>query len=482
MKLSLGLVALLTVAIPVLAEESDTWETEAPRLDEEALLNVVSASDQVPVMSNAKPANNQILRYVPLPKRTIDRDNNFLVPQKSVSLHYTEDYTEDNHMDVTDDGHMDVNHIMKYPTILLEQIASIIKVECTAGSVAVTFDDTGVFEEAQSVWNSKRDEIIVLVTNNAGDCNSEHERGFFLATNVEFNLSTLVATATSTRADLATIADYTEIAFGHITAAAPDATAKRAKVSVDMIHSTLSLPENTLLYKDSYVTTVAENVSFTSQVTFSGSLKYNWFRRQLKELYFDIDAGFTVDLALSSSVQAASETTFTYDLPPLYYGLVVPGVLELGPMLQFTTGAEISTSGAATLSTDLQISHVSGKIHIDVLASGKTTVSGGTPTSSFNSMAAVTFMISARLFGKLIDLSGGTTATTKFNNKFDSTSSIGADLDDRNTTTNADAKCNNGLGVESDFAFAIDAFAPRWYSANIYQLSMPLLDKCYLGE
>ena len=47
---------------------------------------------------------------------------------------------------------MVVNNTMKYPTVVLEDIASIINVDCTADSVAVTFNDTTTFEKAQSAW------------------------------------------------------------------------------------------------------------------------------------------------------------------------------------------------------------------------------------------------------------------------------------------------------------------------------------------
>ncbi|KAK6583213.1 hypothetical protein PZA11_004289 [Diplocarpon coronariae] len=126
MKSFLGLVALLTMAILVLAKEVDAWENDISILDEEAL-------------------HTMPLLYVPLPKRGIERgDDSSLLPKKDVSLHYEQDYA--------DNSHMDVNYKMKYPTILLEEIASITKVDCTADSVTVTFNDTTVFAKAQSIW------------------------------------------------------------------------------------------------------------------------------------------------------------------------------------------------------------------------------------------------------------------------------------------------------------------------------------------
>lgn len=147
------------------------------------------------------------------------------------------------------------------------------------------------------------------------------------------------------------------------------------------INPTLSLAENTVLFEyDPYVTITADNASFTSDITFSGYLKYNWLLWKLEDLYFDIDAGFTADLALSLAVQAAYNTSFTYAPASLYYGVSVPGILELGPMLQFSVGTELSASAAAKLSTELKVGLDGGNVHLDVLNSANTGVSGWTPT------------------------------------------------------------------------------------------------------
>ncbi|CAL3972648.1 unnamed protein product [Diplocarpon coronariae] len=429
------------MAILVLAKEVDAWENDISTLDEEAPHTMVSASNHVPVLSDIEPANNQPLLYVPLPKRGIDRgDDSSLLPKKDVSLHYEQDYA--------DNSHMDVNHKMKYPTILLEEIASITKVDCTADSVTVTFNDTTVFAKAQSIWDSKRDKIIILVTNNVGNCNAMHERAFFLATHVDFNPSILVATATSTRAGLETIADFTEISFGHIPAAAPGTVVKRSihiPVS-DSIRSTRSLPRDTIIYEGPHLMTYVDHASFSSQVTFSGSFKYSWRSGGLRELYFNIAADFDANLDLSTIVDADFQTSFSYNLPPLHYGLRIPGVLELRPTVQYSIGADISASGANRLSTNFQLSHRGASIHIDLLASKKTTISGGTPNFSgrtekeeeadvsFNAKTGVSCSASAKLFGRTIDFSGGTTATSTFNSILESTRSISAEFKGRKKT------------------------------------------------
>lgn len=99
----------------------------------------------------------------------------------------------------TSDALVIVNHTMKYPSVLLEEIASVSNVDCSATVVTITFNDSSIFQLTQSQWSNK---TLVLVTNHLGDCDVELERGFFLTDKVNWNNSTLVATATSTKSTL----------------------------------------------------------------------------------------------------------------------------------------------------------------------------------------------------------------------------------------------------------------------------------------
>jgi hypothetical protein len=103
----------------------------------------------------------------------------------------------------TSDTLVSVNHTMKYPSILLEGIASVSNVDCSDTDVAITFNDSSVFALTQAQWSNK---TFVLVTNHLGDCDAELERGFFLVDGVNWDNSTLIATATSTKSNINTTA------------------------------------------------------------------------------------------------------------------------------------------------------------------------------------------------------------------------------------------------------------------------------------
>jgi hypothetical protein len=63
---------------------------------------------------------------------------------------------------------------MQYPTVLLEQIASISAVDCSATNVTVTFSTALGPNTTMDEWY---DDKFVMVTNHSGDCNAENERG-----------------------------------------------------------------------------------------------------------------------------------------------------------------------------------------------------------------------------------------------------------------------------------------------------------------
>lgn len=79
--------------------------------------------------------------------------------------------------------------------VKLESIDSLVSVDCSADGVSMTFEDAQSLSMAYSAWSVL--ESVVLVTNHLGDCDTELERGFFLASKfstVEESL-TLIATA-----------------------------------------------------------------------------------------------------------------------------------------------------------------------------------------------------------------------------------------------------------------------------------------------
>ena len=125
----------------------------------------------------------------------------YIIPQTNVSLFYGSN--------VTETASIRVNHTMRYPTVLLEQIASVISVDCSNTSVVVTFNNTDAFEATEAAWNAENQ--FVLVTNHLGDCDAELERSYFLVSSLSFDSTTLVATASSERGNVSSTAGKTSL-------------------------------------------------------------------------------------------------------------------------------------------------------------------------------------------------------------------------------------------------------------------------------
>lgn len=195
---------------------------------------------------------------------------------------------------------------------------------------------------------------------------------------------------------------------------------------------------------------------------------------------------------LSAEIDSAYNTTFKYAPDSLYYGLSVPGVVELGPKLIFSVEAEVAASEAVTITTGLGIEIPDGNVHLDFLESDKTTTSGWMPTYSasadisgsaratLNPTAAVTVELAIELFGGLLDLSSGVKATPGFENEFVLTADEGIDLSGVKATTGG--VCTEGLALSSNFTFAVEAFASQFYRAELYNVVLPIVDECFSWE
>ena len=142
---------------------------------------------------------NQTTVFAPAHMPHTDRhDLSHIQPASNITLHYASNTTN------AGNAGINVTHTMRYPTVLLEQIASVSSVDCSADSVAVTFNDSTAFEATQTAWSSEG--TFVMVTNHLGDCDVELERGMFLVKGLSFNNDSLVVTASSQISNVSSVA------------------------------------------------------------------------------------------------------------------------------------------------------------------------------------------------------------------------------------------------------------------------------------
>jgi hypothetical protein len=145
MKYSFGLAALAVAACVFADEDTCTFDT----------IDAAKASVVNTTIVPLTPANTTNL-FAPAPAPGVDtHDIAHVVPQAIVSLHYGSNLTAA--------ASVKINHTMKYPTVVLEQIASIVSVDCSNTSVAMTFNNSDVFATTQAAWLA--DGTMVFITN-----------------------------------------------------------------------------------------------------------------------------------------------------------------------------------------------------------------------------------------------------------------------------------------------------------------------------
>ena len=261
------------------------------------------------------------------------------------------------------------------------------------------------------------------------------------------------------------------------------------------------LPDRTTIFSDGrYVDVTAEEAWFSSTLTFSGKLKYNFWGFKLQQLYFDIDADFASTAAVSANVRAAFTESIHYSPDALAWSVVdVPGIISLGPGIAFGLGVEIDATAAVGLYAGVDISLPAGNVHVDFLDGSKTGTSGWEP--EYNAYANitqaadvrldvgadVTVQLQFKLLGGLVDLSSGVTASPGFANTFKlrgeqdvvvngTTKEISAGIE---VPTDAlECADTNGIEFVSDFVFKVTGFATKWFSRELYSVTVPLVDYC----
>lgn len=138
-----------------------------------------------------------VLRPIATPNGNFS-DPEHIVPSRHVSLHYGSNDTTEGISAVN------VTLSMKYPSVLLEEIASVIDVVCSSSSLVITFNKDAAYQKAVTGWPATGN--FLLVTNHFGDCDLDDERGLFLVQELAWDAAGLTVTASSQKQDLPAVA------------------------------------------------------------------------------------------------------------------------------------------------------------------------------------------------------------------------------------------------------------------------------------
>lgn len=447
-----------------------------------------------PPVGGAMRPENTTHTFKPSLKTEVDRkDPKNLVPAKNISLSYAPAPEEDEQK-----GGIDMSLVFNEPAVALEHVEAVAEVVCDDNSLSVTFEDKENFDEAVSDWDTGSPFVLITGSFNKG-CTSEFERGFFVVDSVSTDAEKLAVKVTAVKGELPDIAGGLEMSFTSL----PAAQIMR-RIDLDpeyAIDFEESLDEGTTIFSSKDGELTAEKAWFSSTVTFSGRLKYNFWTAKLEELVFDLDAEFEASAVIAAQFDSAFSTGVVFSPDELAFSLVdVPGIIALGPGVAFGLSVDLDVKSATDLYAGVDVALPAGKVHIDFLDGNNTESSGWEPEyESFANITkasevqldigpAVTVALQFKLLGGLVDLSSGIRAVPGFGNNFKLRRESADDDDDEINLAVGMEKPEDAVACTdadtdtfeyaSDFFFKVTAFATRWWDKDLYEVRVPIADHC----
>ncbi|KAF7589526.1 hypothetical protein BBP40_004191 [Aspergillus hancockii] len=449
--------------------------------------------------SRSVAATSTTTTFGPVAAPDIDTSNpvNF-IPAVNVSLYYGSSQSQAPNGAVADShGSINMNLELTSNTVVLEYIDSVKAVECTHDSVVVAFQDDAAFQLAVDSW--LLEESLIMVTNHLGSCDTEFDRGFFTVDSLTTDAPNLSITCNASKQQISKIAETCELHFSSVPAGK---LARRLTLDPSFsVPFSKSLARDTVLASvPPHLTVTANQADFSSEITFSGYLYYDFWAFKLRQLYFDIDTDISAAVALTADFAASYSNSFTYAPTDLTYTLInVPGIVQLGPGIAFGLEMDLAASAAVDVAAGLSISIPDGNVHVDLLDSVNTVATGWkpsyTPHANISAQAdiradvntSVTVQMALNFLGGLVDLSGGLIAKPGVANAFTLDANLTTETSQKNMTTGGrkpdldqeEKSCGDGVGWKSDFVFSLDAFATRSWSMTLVKFGASLLDICY---
>lgn len=481
MLLSLILLGLCHVAI--VESTCRPRKTESPNVASEAL--------DIPLIE----AGNDLIKTL-VPIKTQQCESSALcslsnvVPQNHINLRYGLD----------DNALVEIALVMDRSTIVLEDVPSVQKVDCDliSKSVLVTFNDAADFTAVTNQWSALEDEFI-LITNHMGDCDTEFERGFFLA---DVNTMNIMASNMSVHlfaepTDAASSGQSMDVFFNNMPALEALYEPKRG---IEFHKDGLTIESNVSLdpgfslnnHNDSsfYIVTTS-HAQINSSVTWSGALKFSIFERKVKEFWFDVKQSlhYDVGLGLDIKVPIIQDLAFRFPVASAF-AFNIPGLLHLGPELTLDIGVRFKVREKVHLSTNFSSSITDGHTFIDFLDSDNNRVDGWNPTytatadissesKNFTIMPNVgaSVRFACTIFHSVLDLSTGVTAMTGFPFRFGPTTTEPGDPSG-NITLPVGEECPNKFGYKKSFAVLITTFATSFLKKEYPLYEKPISSGC----
>ncbi|KLU86288.1 hypothetical protein MAPG_05304 [Magnaporthiopsis poae ATCC 64411] len=333
-----------------------------------------------------------------------------LVPTKAISLTYAS-------ARAPSEDHATLSGHMKLPSVVLEGFISSVK--CGGSGVTVPFTKAADFADAKT-WPTRD---LVLIITDQGGCAGAGERGVWVVSAAKFDDDAKTGVFTAEKTTLAEQMSDAAITW------TTGGSKRRAKRGLDVrLNKDLSGGK----ISKGPVRLAADAAKFTGDVKVSGGLSFNFRTLELTGLTVDLAYDSAIDLRLTTVVTSKTGIS-RLELNPttsVISPFTIPGVLDVGPMLQIAIGAEVAVKGSVKVKTNMHAEFKGATVHVDLLDIKKSAAKNWKPVVSAKNQASVkasfqvnpyvaaTIGLSVKAFGGKIDLSGAVKAKAVMVNSF----------------------------------------------------------------
>ncbi|KAI1211282.1 uncharacterized protein F4807DRAFT_419661 [Annulohypoxylon truncatum] len=260
------------------------------------------------------------------------------------------------------------------------------------------------------------------------------------------------------------------------------------------IASNFSIPSGTVIFaEEPNFSTVANGGYLSDAAVIRGHFDFNVPTQQLQSLYFNIDAAFFGNLAMTFNLTGPVDNSNFAFTPGTFLpsAINIPGIFSLMPALHWVIGADVGSTGPVVHSSNITVSIPDGHVHVDFLNNANSRAVGWGPrlTSSVSTQKAasghvspyVDFSVelSLDILNGLFNVTGGVAAKPQFINEINVAKSQSHVRKADHMLSLRNVTCNSGFELRSDFNFSVTAYVVDKWDVSLYNTLIPVADECY---
>ncbi|KAI6353346.1 hypothetical protein MCOR25_009031 [Pyricularia grisea] len=396
----------------------------------------------------------------------------------------------------------------KKPFVVLEDVPSLKDVKCANGNVIMAFDSADGIEAIRDVWPSSGDFVIVM-SESAGTCSGDRERGFFLLGELTHDEEKLTVTAAAEkrrpRDDIDdVIIDFsrkkkvgTRKSSGMMAKDTRSTASKNQSEPLPIASETFEVDlSDTMLADTEGLYLHADTALFTSTVELGGHVHYNMGAMELEEFKIQLQVEYDLELNVTANIDSRLGLDIIGWSPfsASISAINIPGIINIGPRATFSIGVELAAEGPANVTTGYHSTLQDAVVVLDLLDETGSKTEGWEPETfggakvstqvalQINPFADLSVAFGIDVFEGAVDLSAIIAARPTLVNafvigsdfEFDGETGVelsGPDCPDAVETGNC---CDSGAWYESRFWFEVRAYVTQFYRVPLYTVNLPI--------